>query len=495
MRTTTRWARAALLLSVLALLATACRGGGGAEDTAEGEGSEDVAATDAATDSASATEDEGAAASPTEDEGGAASPTEDEGAAASPTEDEGAEPAGEVATDVGVTEEACPDAVNQDNGCIYLGTISDLTVGPFTALSTLLTQAQAAFWNRVNEEGGIGGYDINVSEYTRDNQYNPEVHSQVYEEIKDSVLALAQTLGSPTTAAIIEDLEAEGIVAAPGSWTSAWLFRDVILESGNAYCIEAMNGVEWALENRVQDAQTVMAVHFPGDYGADGAAGARVAAENAGLEFTAVETTPGADNQAGAISAVVSQQPDILVLTTSPTETGTIVGQAAAQGFTGTVVLDSPAYNKALLDSAAGQAIESQVVIAYPWPGFEYDSPGHEAMREALGDVDPNDGYVAGWAWSYPLRAALEAAAESGDLTRAGLLEAATSLESVDYEGMLPEGAGNFAGEPNDQAVRQTTIAVPDRESATGSTIEVDFYEGPSASEFELEGPCFESAG
>lgn len=34
----------------------------------------------------------------------------------------------DVAFDVGVTEEACPDAVNPDNGCIYLGTISDLSV-------------------------------------------------------------------------------------------------------------------------------------------------------------------------------------------------------------------------------------------------------------------------------------------------------------------------------------------------------------------------------
>ena len=32
-------------------------------------------------------------------------------------------------------------------------------------------------------------------------------------------------------------------------------------------------------------------------------------------------------------------------------------------------------------------------------------------MREALGDVEqPNDGYTAGWVWSYPLKAALEEA-------------------------------------------------------------------------------------
>ena len=37
---------------------------------------------------------------------------------------------------IGVTEEPCPDAVNEDNGCIYLGILSDLTEGP----SSLMTR-------------------------------------------------------------------------------------------------------------------------------------------------------------------------------------------------------------------------------------------------------------------------------------------------------------------------------------------------------------------
>ena len=60
-------------------------------------------------------------------------------------------------TDVGVTKEACPNAVNKNNGCIYLGTISDLTVGPFHALAVPITESQKKFWERVNRAGGIGG--------------------------------------------------------------------------------------------------------------------------------------------------------------------------------------------------------------------------------------------------------------------------------------------------------------------------------------------------
>ena len=163
----------------------------------------------------------------------------------------------------GVTEEACPDAVNEDNGCIYLGVLSDLTEGPFAPLAVPITDAQKAFWQRVNEDGGIGGFDVNIEQYIRDNKYNPEVHNQLYQEIKPNILAIAQTLGSPTTAAILDDMKANNVVGAPASWTSLWEFEANILESGTNYCFEEMNIVDYMVEQ--QQITSVMTVGFPGD--------------------------------------------------------------------------------------------------------------------------------------------------------------------------------------------------------------------------------------
>ena len=218
----------------------------------------------------------------------------------------GGEADGESAVNApGVTDEACPEAVNADNGCIYLGTISDLTQGPFAPLGVPITDAQAAFWNRVNEDGGIGGYDIDVTTYVKDNLYNPQTHQQVYGEIEGDVLALAQTLGSPTTLAIIPDMDRDEMIGAPASWTSLWAFEDAILESGANYCVEGMNAVDYMVGEK--DISSVMAVGFPGDYGGDGAAGAEIAAEANGLEFTGVETAPG------QVATVDSINPGILV--------------------------------------------------------------------------------------------------------------------------------------------------------------------------------------
>ncbi|MDP3894693.1 ABC transporter substrate-binding protein [Nocardioides sp.] len=397
----------------------------------------------------------------------------------------------EAANAPGVTAEPCPQAVNEDNGCIYLGLISDLTAGPFAPLGVPITDAQKAFWQRVNDDGGIAGYDVDATTYVKDNLYNPQTHSQVYSEIKGDVLALGQTLGSPTTLAILGNMKSDSIVGAPASWTSLWAFEDNILESGTNYCFEAMNNVDHMIEEK--SIESVMSIGFPGDYGGDAAAGAKIAAEANDIEFTNVETGPGQEAQASAISAVVRQEPDLVILATGPTETAVIVGQAAAQGYTGQFMGLGPTWNPALLETPAAQAMQGLFLHSGYWGSFGTDTPGHEAMREAVGDVTPNDGYTSGWAWSYPLKAALEEWLDGDyEKTREGLVEAASDLESVDYEGMLPEEAGSFAGDPNETAFRQSVISQVDPDAPAGLTTMKDFFSGPTAEAHEFTGACYE---
>jgi ABC-type branched-subunit amino acid transport system substrate-binding protein len=395
-----------------------------------------------------------------------------------------------VKTDVGVTAEPCPEAVNKEKGCIYLGVISDLTEGPFRALAVPITDAQKAFWKRVNDAGGIGDYEVDVTKYIRDNKYNPQTHNQVYQEIKGSVLALAQTLGSPTTAAILPDMKTSNVVAAPAAWTSAYAFEDVILESGANYCIESMNALDYAKEK--YQAASVMAVHLAGDYGDDAAAGAKLGAEALGMTFTDVKTDTGTDKQAGAVQAIVTTKPDVVILTTGPADAAAVVGTAAARGFKGRFIGTSPTWNPALLQSPAGPALTALYEQSGPWAPWGTDSPGHKAMRDALPGKTPSDGYTSGWIWSYPLKAALEKAVQDGDLTRAGLVKAVKTLTSVDYEGMLPSGAGNYAGDPNEAVVRSNIISKVDPAAPTGVSVVKETFEGPTAKAYTLDKPCFE---
>jgi ABC-type branched-subunit amino acid transport system substrate-binding protein len=404
---------------------------------------------------------------------------------------------GEVKTDVGVTKEACPDAVNKDNGCIFLGALSDLTKGPFAALAVPITDAQKAFWKLVNEQGGIGNaYDVNIEANIRDNEYNPQVHVTKYDEIQPNIVALAQTLGTPMTLAALAKYKADKIIGAPASWWSGWEFEDQILESGNNYCLESMNAVDYAVDEL--KVKSLMTVHYPGDYGGDAANGARHAAtarklEDKGDHVTAPNATAG--TQDAAVEAIIKASPELVVITTGPREFAEIVGKVAARGFTGRFLGTSPVWNKGLLATASGPAIEKLALVSYPWPPWGADTPGHKAMREALGTVDPNDGYTAGWAWSYPLKATLENAHDAGDLTRAGLVSAASKLKTVDYEGMLPQKAGLFEGNPGETVYRENLILKPDKAAVTtgtGLSVVDELAVGPTAKAYKFDKPCQE---
>lgn len=404
----------------------------------------------------------------------------------------------EIVTGVGVTDEPCPDAVNEDNGCIYLGVISDLSIGPFATYGPELVRGHEDFWQRVNEAGGIGGYDINSSEFVRDGEYDPQVYPQVYREIEGDILALAETLGTPQTQAILSDMEADEVAGATSTWWSGWHFDEadagVVLESGSSYCLHAMSGLDWITENRAEPTK-VAAVGFPTDFGLDFEAGFEKWAAANDVEITEfIETGPNAavGNQDAVVARILDEQPDVVGLGVGPTETAEIVAKAAAQGFTGTFLGFLASWNPALLGTEAAAALEALYLNVSTHESYGGSSPAHEAMREARGEGDnpPNDGYTYGWVSQYPIQAVLERAAENGDLTREGVVAAIAGTE-VDFEGALP--TVTLGGDPNENADRTVTISSIDTEGETfgqGLSTLVTGYVGPTAEAYEYTAPC-----
>jgi ABC-type branched-subunit amino acid transport system substrate-binding protein len=390
----------------------------------------------------------------------------------------------ELVTDRGVTEEPCPNAVNPENGCIYLGVLSDLTDGPFAALAIPITEGQRAFWQRVNQDGGIGGYDVDIDTYTRDTGYDPDQHLAQYRSIEPGILALAQSLGTATTTAILADMDVDDVLAVPVSWWSGWDVAEedhgLVLGSGHSYCAAAMIGLDWLASDLGRPA-SVLTVGYRGAYGDDAAAGARTWAEaNEAAFLGAVETTSNAagGSQEGAVGQIAARDPAVVVLAVGPAETADIVVGAAANGYSGRFVGAVPTWSPALLQTAAASALEEQYLLVTPWERFEAGtSVAHEAMRAALGGQRPtNDGFTAGWILSYPLRAALVAAVAEGELTRAGLRAVAEDLE-VDYEGALPPR--RFGG-VHDDPVPSGVVSRPDAGDAGGLATVATGIGGPT---------------
>ena len=130
--------------------------------------------------------------------------------------------------------------------------ITDLT-GVFKGVGVPLTEGQKAFWAKVNEDGGIGDYEVDVTKYVKDNQYNPDTHATVFGEIQDDILALGQSLGTAHTNGILDDAQAEYILILPASLGSNWIFEDGVIEVGTNYCAEAMNAVDYVVGTRREE--------------------------------------------------------------------------------------------------------------------------------------------------------------------------------------------------------------------------------------------------
>ena len=409
---------------------------------------------------------------------------------------------GDIAFDVGVTPAPCGDAENEGNGCIYLGVLSDLTDGPFVALAVPLTNAQSDFWAAVNADGGIGGFDVIISaENTFDTHYDPGLTVEGFEAIKDRVLLLAQSLGTPQTQAALPRYAEENVVAAPATWWSGWAFADqdqgLILESGAPYCFEAMNGMSFA-NDMLQPGEgfTWALVRFPGDYGGDYGNGAILAAEALGLgapvaDITQVPFSVGGDANA-TIAELAQLQPNLIVVVTGPNEMATIVGglfQAGHQQFK--ILGASPTWNVGLLGVPdLVPLLQAVYYVTTPWGGWDSDTDGHAAMRAAAeaNGRDPNGAYVAGWVWQYPILALLEQLIADGDLTRANAVETAAGLTGVSYAGILPDR--DFTGSANDQALRSTIVNGVDPAASDGLSPFTDAFTSEIAAGYDLSAPC-----
>lgn len=393
----------------------------------------------------------------------------------------------------GVTEEACPDAVNADNGCIYLGVLSDLTEGPFAALAVPLTDGQRAFWKQVNEKGGIGGFDVDIDKNTRDTKYQAAEHAAAYQDIESEVLALAQTLGTVNTQGVLADMEKNSIVAAPASWWSGYNFAEadegIILQNGYSYCIESMIGLDW-LSSAHSMPKSVAAVGYPGDYGGDSAAGVERWADANGATVTAIPTGPNqvTGNQDAVVAAVMAAQPEAVVLAIGPAETAEIVGKLAGSGFQGRFLGSLPTWNPALLGSAAAPALVGLYNHMSPFDMWDGDSQGIADIKASLGgELPANHGYVIGWASSYPILAVLEAAAESGDLTREGVRAAIDGL-TVSYAGMIPDMKYALTGSDTPSTV--VTISAPDSSVDLGLKTVESFYSGSTFTVADYTSAC-----
>ena len=398
-----------------------------------------------------------------------------------------------------------------DEKVIRVGVNTDLS-GIFAPLTTKITEAHLAYWEWVNDNGGVAGWT--VEPVVLDNAYDVPTHLENYEVMSgdgdQSVVMFSTSTGSPHTASTAESLIEDNMAAIPLSWYSGWADEQIgknIFEVQTNYCIEAMNGTTYMAETYGTD---VAIATFPGDYGEDGAEGVKVAAEALGLNIVydgQGQVIPGTD-LTPVITGIAESGADWVWLTTNPTTTATLMGGAAAAGFTGQWIGSGPSWNPALLGIEGFREL-ADAVYTHSYYTVLWGVGESEGMQEAISvmreyrpDAPFDDVYLLGFIEGYITTQILERAISNGNLTRAGVLAAANSI-TVDLKGLAPDQS--WRGNPNNNVVRETYLYDVDLSLYTpGVTVSEEggnngfsLIKGPYASEtamnWEYE-PCFKAS-
>jgi ABC-type branched-subunit amino acid transport system substrate-binding protein len=337
--------------------------------------------------------------------------------------------------------------VDADKKVITIGALNDES-GPAAAIGKPYAIGKRVLVDLVNGRGTgyiPEGWTLTLEE--RDHGYNPQKSVQAYKEIKDKVLFIATSFGTPPTLPLRTHLKADNVVAFPASLSSQMAGHVYTPPLGPTYKIEAMRAMDWAVKT-AGDAGKVKAaiIYQQDDYGTDGLAGWKVAAAHHKVTIVSEQTVaPGQKDFAAVVMALKGAGANVVLMTVLPSATARILGTAAKLQFGPKWIGQTPSWVDFYFNA---EKVTAALFANFYWvqsmPYWGEDLPGMDKFLAAWKsykskyDDAKQDFYVlASYLQGLTQLEAVKRAIERGDITRAGYLKALRSLEHWTAGGMI----------------------------------------------------------
>ena len=344
-----------------------------------------------------------------------------------------------------------PDAATAPiEGSIVIGTSIPLSGGP-AVLFAPFADGQQSYIDYYNAEfGGVNGQELEL--IVKDDQYTADLTVANIDELvfDDEVDLVAGVIGSPNNLAIQEDLNAQCIPQLTAS-TGAPNWGDVENNPWTTgllvpYAIESQ---VWAAEAAADGATTAGLFYVNNEFGQAYAEAFEEAAAENGIEIVATETIEASDSGApsGQVTNLVAANPDTILAVplgaqciAFMTEIGN--QKAANADFTAsiyqTATCANPVFFGAVANGGADGVFTSQNLKDVNNPDVAANDPGAIAYLEAFAatgsDADPGGIAGAGWESMEVAVKAIQEAADAGNLSREGIINAA---RNVNYSSLL----------------------------------------------------------
>lgn len=217
---------------------------------------------------------------------------------------------------------------------ILIGSVNDLS-GVFAAVGVPATKGANLYFDKINAAGGVHGRTIRF--ITEDHGYQMPRAMQGYNKLlnRDKVFAMMQSLGTPMNMAGFKLLDPKGIPnVAPLTAARQMLMEPVHnkFTSFSTYVDQARVGVKYL--SATFGGTKACSMYLPNDFGKEILEGAKMGAEEAGIEFVA-ETThkPDESDFVGSLSKLKEAGCQIIAIGVPVRQAITIVGTAKKMGL------------------------------------------------------------------------------------------------------------------------------------------------------------------
>ena len=377
-----------------------------------------------------------------------------------------------------------------DGTTIKVGIITPQT-GTVKIIGDPLTAGNKTYFDYINSKGGVAG-KYKIEPVIVDSAYAATQGVQQYNAIKDQVVMFAQILGTPVVKAVLEQLKVDNIVGAPATLDSFWVREQNLLPIGAPYQVQAINGLSWYTSEGGGKDKKLCSLVADDPYGAAGQQGVDFAIKELGLILTTTaKFTASTASAALDPTAVLSQLQDagceVVWLTSTPTDTGKILGGAAAKGYAPKWLGQSPSYIGALAGTAAKPGalapyLEANYLVVSE--GVTWGDTSVPGMKDLLARVQqfaptqaPDYYFVFGYNEARSVVDLLEKAVAAGDLSREGIVSAMNSLDKLTFDGLSGDygyGAPADRNPPRVNSVFKVDPASPGGLAVLKANIESD---------------------
>ncbi|WP_448002785.1 ABC transporter substrate-binding protein [Agromyces bauzanensis] len=324
-----------------------------------------------------------------------------------------------------------------EDGTIHVGQMTALS-GPVAPTAGEQVVGQQAYWDYVNEQGGIAGkYPVEV--ITADNQYNPQLAVQEYQKIKDQVVMLSGILGDASVEALLPILEQDGAVAVPSTQSARFADYANLAPTFQSYQTNVWNTLSYlAAEGEIDESSIVC-----GMVQADQSGQARLDAIEFGAEklgFTVGQPAEFAPVDAaftGQVQALKNQNCDVVVFGGAANNTPNVVAAATQLDFNPTWIAEFFAMSDSFRESPIAGYLEENFIITGMAGDLDDTSiPGLEQLTELIAPTPVTMQHVYGFMQGLAASKILEKAVELGDLSGPGLQEAIAQIDEVEFMGL-----------------------------------------------------------